>query len=177
MKLPMQYSPRTISPTPTFLLLAAALLHCGAALAADSTGQTYKCPGNVYSNTMTAKEAQEKNCKVLEGGSVTVIQSNRPRGTPVPPNASSPAGSRIDPAEQRARDADARQILERELKTANDQLAALRAEYNNGEPERRGDERNYAKYQDRVADLKAQIARKENDVAAIRREIAKLPAS
>ncbi len=48
-------------------------------------------------------------------------------------------------------------------------------EYNNGEPERHGDERNYQKYLDRVAEMKAAIARKESDVAAIRREIAKLP--
>jgi len=43
------------------------------------------------------------------------------------------------------------------------------------EPERRGDERNYARYLDRVASLKASITRKEADIAAIRRELAKLP--
>ena len=44
-----------------------------------------------------------------------------------------------------------------------------------GKPERRGDERNYQKYIDRVAEMKAALARKESDVAAIKREIAKLP--
>ena len=51
----------------------------------------------------------------------------------------------------------------------------MRKEYNNGEPERRGDERNFQKYQDRVAEMKSAIARKESDIAAIKREISKLP--
>ena len=41
--------------------------------------------------------------------------------------------------------------------------------------QRQGNERNYQKYLDRVADLKSSIARKEADIAAIKREIAKLP--
>ena len=51
----------------------------------------------------------------------------------------------------------------------------LRREFNNGEPERRGDERNYQRYLDRVADMRAGIARKEADIAALKRELAKLP--
>ena len=58
-----------------------------------------------------------------------------------------------------------------------EKLAQLQKEYNNGEPERRGDERNYQKYLDRTAEMKAAISRKESDIAAIKRELAKLPAS
>jgi len=50
-------------------------------------------------------------------------------------------------------------------------LAALQKEYNNGQPERRGDEKNAQKYLDRVAELKAAVTRKEADVAALRREL------
>jgi len=156
------------------LLLACALagLSAAPALAADAN-VTYKCPGRIYSNTMTAKEAKDKGCTVLEG-SVTVIQGTKPR--PVSDGkSSSPAGSKVDPADQRARDSDARRILEDELKREEDRLAALKAEYNNGEPERRGDEKNYQKYVDRTAELKAQIDRKTSDIAAIKRELAKLP--
>ena len=135
---------------------------------------TYKCPGRIYSNTMTAKEAKEKGCTVLEG-SVTVIQGTKPRVAANTTAASSPPGSKIDPADQRARDSDARRILESELKREEDRLAALTTEYNNGEPERRGDEKNFQKYQERTADLKAQIERKTSDIAAIKRELAKLP--
>jgi len=134
---------------------------------------TYKCPGRIYSNTMTAKEAKEKGCTVLEG-SVTVIQGTKPRPVSTG-SASSPPGSKIDPADQRARDSDARRILEGELKREEDRLAEMKTEYNNGQPERQGGEKNYQKYLDRVADMKAAIARKEGDVAALKRELQKYP--
>ena len=50
----------------------------------------------------------------------------------------------------------------------------MQREFNNGEPERLGSERNAQKYLDRVADMRAQIARKQEDIAAIKREISKL---
>jgi hypothetical protein len=154
-------------------LIGLAGLAAAPALAAEQN-VTYKCPGRVYSNQMTAKDAKEKGCTVLEG-SVTVIQGTKARATPNGGTASSPPGSKIDPADQRARDSDARRILEGELKREEDRLAALKTEYNNGEPERRGDEKNYQKYIERTADLQAQIERKTSDIAAIRRELAKLP--
>ena len=81
----------------------------------------------------------------------------------------------MDPQAQRSRDNDSRRILEGELRREEDRLSELRKEYNNGEPERLGNERNYQKYLDRVAELKGNIARKESDVSAIRRELSKLP--
>ena len=154
------------------LPLAWLLIGLAAGAPAFAADVTYKCPGRIYSNTMTAKEAKEKGCTVLEG-SVTVIQGTKPR--PVSSgSASSPPGSKVDPADQRARDSDARRILEGELKREEDRLATLKTEYNNGEPERQGNEKNYQRYLDRVADLKASITRTESDIAAIKREIGKL---
>ncbi len=51
----------------------------------------------------------------------------------------------------------------------------MRREYNDGQPERLGSERNFQRYLDRVAQMRADIERKEGDIAAIKREIAKLP--
>jgi hypothetical protein len=130
----------------------------------------WRCPGNEYNNTLSAKEAKDKGCKTIEGAPITIIQSSRPR--PVP-TTSGPTGTRVDPADQRARDSDARRILEGELKLEQDRLAAMKTDYNNGQPERQGNEKNYAKYQDRVADMKAAISRKESDIAALQRELAK----
>jgi hypothetical protein len=155
------------------LPLACVLIGVAAAVPAFAADVTYKCPGHIYSNTMSAKEAKDKGCTVLEG-SVTVIPGTKTR-TASNGAASSPPGSKVDPADQRARDSDARRILEGELKREEDRLAGLKAEYNNGEPERRGDEKNYQKYIDRTADLKAQIERKTSDIAAIKRELAKVP--
>jgi hypothetical protein len=141
------------------LALAAAV----PALAAPAdTGTMYRCPGNDYNNTITAKEAKDKGCK------------QRPSAAAAP-GASGPAATRVDPAEQRARDNDARRILEAELKREEERLTFMRTEYNNGEPERRGDEKNNQKYIERVSDMKAALARKENDIASIKRELAKLP--
>jgi hypothetical protein len=84
----------------------------------------------------------------------------------------------VDSAEQRARDADARYILDSELKKAEGRRAELQREYNNGEPEKLGPEtRNHQKYLDRVAELKAAIARNEADIAGIQRELSRLTAS
>jgi predicted RNase H-like nuclease (RuvC/YqgF family) len=157
--------------------LSALLL--GSALAsAQGNVLVYRCPGNVYTDSISAKEAQEKGCRTLEGAPVTVIQTVKPRpeAKPVPERGTEArARDKIDPNEQRVRDNDARRILEAELKAETERLAVLQREFNNGEPERRGDERNYQKYQERVAELKAGITRKETDIAALKRELAKLP--
>lgn len=149
----------------------------GWAAAQQSGGPVYRCPGNpvLYTDTLTPKEAQERGCRTIEGAPVTVMQSVRPRAPAPAASAARPADSRVSPADQRARDGEARNILQAELRREEERLAALKKEFNNGEPERRGDERNYQKYLDRVAELKAGIARKEADIASIRREIDKLP--
>jgi hypothetical protein len=143
----------------------------------------YKCPGNVYTSEreLSAKQADEKGCKVIEGTPITVIQGRAPAPRPASgtattgSNAARPPEARVDPGAQRARDSDSRRILESELRREEERLAEMKREYNNGEPERQGNERNYQKYLDRVADLKSSIARKEADIAAIKRELAKLP--
>lgn len=146
------------------------------------TGTVYRCPGPpvLYTDQITAQEAKEKGCRTIEGAPVTVVQAARPRPPASAPGASAsgPARSgegRVEPAEQRARDSDARRILTDELRREEAKLAEMQREFNNGEPERRGDERNYARYQERVAQMRAAIQRKEADLAAIRRELSKLP--
>ncbi|HEV8688660.1 MAG TPA: hypothetical protein VGQ91_00070 [Ideonella sp.] len=141
--------------------------------AAQAPSVYYVCPGNVFTNTISAKEAEARGCKAKEAQQPTTIAGPKPRPVAGGTGAS-PKNDRIESSEQRARDSDARRILEAELQRAEEQLEALRREYNNGEPERRGEERNAQKYLDRVADMKAAIARQEADIAAIKRELAKL---
>ena len=144
-----------------------------------SQERIYRC-GNVYTNTVP--DAKAKGCKLLEGGNVTVVQGTRPgasapaRAATVAPGAS--GGQRVEASEQKSRDSDARQILESELKKAEARQAELQKEYNRGEPEKRGDEsKNHQKYLDRVAELKASLARNESDIAGIRRELGRTPAA
>lgn len=164
-----------------FAVFGAFAFVAAAANAAEVPSVMYRCPGNDYNNTLSAKEAKDRGCKTLEGAPITVIQSSKPRPVPNAGNGAAAgsiaggAASRVDPAEQRARDSDARRILEVELQREQERLAQMRAEFNNGEPDRLGNEKNYQKYLDRVADMKTAIARKETDIAAIKREIQKLP--
>lgn len=137
----------------------------------------YRCPGTpvLYTDTLSPQEAKAKGCTLLEGAPITVIGAPRPRAAAPQASGPRPADAKVDPAEQRARDSDARRILEAELRRAETDLAAMQKEYNNGQPERLGSERNFQRYLDRVADMKAAIARKESDIAAIKRELGKLP--
>jgi hypothetical protein len=156
------------------------LLLAGLAQAQQTGGIVYKCPGNpvLYTDALTPQQAQERGCTTIEGAPITIVQGTRPVSRPA---ASAPAATtprpdaRIDPTTQRERDSDARRILGDELRKEEERLAELKREYNDGQPERRGDERNYQKYLDRVAEMKAGILRKEADVAALKRELAKLP--
>ncbi|MFN8893164.1 MAG: hypothetical protein ACK5Y8_05270 [Betaproteobacteria bacterium] len=175
------------APRAAAWLLLAALLTAAPALAQDPR-PVYRCPGPpvLYTDALSADEARSRNCRTIDGASVTVVQAPRrpaqaPASAAAPgaapgaaPAARPPGDTRIDPAAQRARDADARRILQEELQREEQRLAQLRAEFNNGEPERRGDERNFARYQERVAEMRAAIQRKEADIAALRRELGKL---
>ena len=93
------------------------------------------------------------------------------------PRASAPASTpadfpRVDSSQQKARDNDRREILLEEMRAEEKKLAELKAEFKGGEPDRLGNERNYAKYQERVATLRDAIGRSEKNIAALQREIA-----
>ena len=141
----------------------------------------YRC-GNEYTNN--AAQTKERDCKLVEGGNVTVVEGTRPAAAPAGGAAASsaskaaaspPNAPRVAATEQRARDADARAILESELSKAETRLAELRKEYNDGSPQRTALElRNPQGYIERTAELKASVARAEADVAGIKRELSRL---
>jgi hypothetical protein len=160
---------------PAFLVATFAL--GGLNMQANAQERVWRC-GNEYTNNATL--AQQRGCKIMEGGNVTVVQGSRPVASAASSSAArSPAGSpRVDGADQRARDGEARSVLEAELKKAQDRQAQLLKDYNNGEPEKQGSEsKNYQKYLDRVAEMKAEIDRNQSDIDGIQREIGRLPAA
>jgi chromosome segregation ATPase len=81
---------------------------------------------------------------------------------------------RVDGSTQKARDSDRRRILEDELRREEGKLSDLKKTYNNGEPERQGDERNYQRYLDRVQKMKEDINRGESNVGSLKKELAAL---
>lgn len=123
-----------------------------------------------------------KGCRKLVLPDVVTVPGTRsPRSagaapTPAPSNSSNAGGAfpRVDSATQKARDGERRQVLEAELAEEERKLQTLRAEYNNGQPERQGNERNYQKYLDRTAQLKSDIERSQANVDSIRRELGNL---
>ena len=158
-------------------------------VAAFAQDRIYRC-GNEYPNNAT--QAKERGCKLVEGGNVTVIQGSRPSGgggaassggssaaSSSSATSASPAGApRVTNNDQRARDSDARAILEAELRKAEARHAELVKEYNGGQPERNAlDLRNPQRYMERTAELKASVARSESDIAGIKRELSRLPAN
>ena len=167
--------------------VALMLVLCGPhAWAQDPGKAVYRCPGPpvLYTDALSPAEARERNCRSIEGAPITIVQIPRPATTAKPVAATTAAtaagtgarpADRIDPVAQRSRDSDSRRILGDELRREEERLAVLQKEFNGGEPERRGDERNAQKYLDRVADMRAGILRREADIAALRRELGKLP--
>lgn len=130
-------------------------------------------------------DANRPGCKMLDvpgsipapparKGPAPQQQPQQARITSTLSTATPAAFPRVDTAQQRARDDDRRGILSEELRSEERRLADLRVEFNNGEPERQGNEKNYAKYQARVADMRDSISRSEKNVEALKRELSNI---
>ncbi|HVG03358.1 MAG TPA: DUF4124 domain-containing protein [Burkholderiaceae bacterium] len=130
-----------------------------------------------FTNTGSVKTCKKMDVQpILTLPAARVTQSRTGAQPAVEQRASvSPASfPRVDGDTQRTRDSDRRRILEDELRGEEERLAKLKSEFNNGEPERRGDERNFALYKERTQRLQEDIARTENNVRALAREMSLL---
>jgi hypothetical protein len=175
----------TSSVLRTFAALTTLLLALLPAAGAYAQSVIYRCvdkEGRVlYTDTNAG------NCKVVDSiisGAISAPPATsrapaagmrqgagRSASSSAAPTASPANFPRVDNATQRARDDDRREILNEELRAEEKKLTDLKRDFNNGEPERQGNEKNYAKYQERVARMRDDIARAEKNVDAIRREI------
>lgn len=160
------------------LALVGALALCGSARA---QAVMYKCVD--ASGSVLYTDTLQRNCKALDlpssGAGNAIAAPARRAGTPVRSAAAAPASSpadfpKVNTSQQRARDDDRREILNDELRSEEKKLGELRRDFNNGEPERQGGEKNYAKYQERVAQMRDNIGRAEKNVDALKREIANI---
>jgi hypothetical protein len=159
-------------------LAAGVMLH-GAAFAQTTV---YKCVD--VQGRVEFTDTGKKGCKALDLPGYIPAPPERRGPAPAAGRAGNPAPAaatpspsnfpRVDTSQQRARDDDRRGILTDELRAEEKKLADLRATFNNGEPERQGNERNYAKYQERVAQMRDDISRTERNIEALRREIANI---
>jgi hypothetical protein len=155
-------------------LATAALFGALVQPAAQAQGGVYLCLDANGRKVLT--DSYKTGCKTLDiassipapsGGATPRRATPRP-STPVTTPADFP---KVDNALQRARDSDRREILTEELASEQRRLADMRAEFKDGQPDRLGNEKNYAKYQERVANLRDNIGRAERNVEALQREI------
>lgn len=172
---------------PLVLTLAA---HAPSQAAETATVVVYRCPGPpvLYTDAISPDQAKAQQCRSIEAAPLNAGEApgrsalgrtsaasriaNSSSGTSSDASARKTGSlSPVDAAAQREREAQARGILQAELLREEERLAALRQEFNRGEPERRADEKNAAKYQARVEALRLSISRKEADIAALKREI------
>lgn len=159
-------------------LVSTALVAASLAARAQSSSDIFLCV-DAEGNKTLQNVGTGKGCKRMDVGPVLSVPASR---VPQQRAASSeervvasPANfPRVDRETQRSRDGDRRRLLEEELKAEEEKLARLKSDFNNGEPERRGDERNFALYTERVQRLRDDVARAESNVSALRREIALL---
>lgn len=149
--------------------------------------QIYRCESanGVVEYSNSPGSGKDRNCRAVDLPAVTSIPAPKlppGRGSGAGNNAGNGGGAsarnspenfpRVDGAAQKSRDTDRKRIIEDELRKEEVRLLDLKKEYNNGEPERQGDERNYQKYLDRVQRLKDDIGRSEGNITSLRRELA-----
>ncbi len=140
---------------------------------AETQNEVYLCVNDQghkeYKNT-----GGTKGCKKVELPGITTIPAPPKRSPESSASAKSATPSdfpKVDGGTQKARDSDRRQILQDELKTEEQKLANLKKDFNNGEPERHGDEKNFVKYQERIDQMKEDVSRAEKNVEALKREL------
>lgn len=151
---------RTTIPT-AFLLLLSVL--------PAARAEIYMCTDAQGRRELT--DTRKANCKALDLPNSFPAPTGR--AAPAAPPAMAPANfPRVDSNQQKARDNERREILADELRNEEKKLAELKKEYNGGEPERHGNEKNYAKYQERVAQMKDNLSRAEKNIEALKREMA-----
>jgi hypothetical protein len=178
------YNAEPMPPTEmgmTHTVFLASLTVLASLLCASAQAQIYRCVDAngrpLYTDTKVGK------CQLIDTGysqpaASAPIPAPRSAGNANASSGASPSPSaapsnfpRVDNSQQRARDDERREILGDELRMEERKVADLKRVFNNGEPERQGNERNYAKYQERVASMRDEINRSERNIEALRREI------
>jgi len=136
-----------------------------AAPAGHAQSEIYKCPDGSGRPTYTnvKRDTVGKNC-TLVSREVSVVPSSPARGERSSSGAASPA----------ARNDGRRQILESELQNEEQQLAGARQKLAEQEGIRGGDERNYARVQERLKPYQEAIDQHQKNIDQLKGEIARL---
>ena len=142
------------------------------ALAQQPQGVTeiFKCRNESGQVTYTndRRQAEKQKCELVTS-QVNVAPPYRPG-----PSRSASSFPRETPTMSAAAKERQRQILERELKSEEQALAAAKQALAEQESVRSGDERNYARVQERLQPFVDTVQNHEKNVQALQRELANL---
>jgi septal ring factor EnvC (AmiA/AmiB activator) len=147
----------------SFLLLA--LL-----LATSAQADIFKCADPISGKvTYTNTKIGEKGCTLLTKDQSSAGAPARSNGAN---NNATPAQfPRVDSGTQRARDSDRRKILESERSAEEKLLVDAKKELADQEAVRTGDEKNYARVQERLKPFQDKVDLHERNIAAIDKEL------
>ena len=140
---------------------------------AQQVTEIYKCTDAAGRPLYTSdrRETTGKNC-VLVSREVNVVAPQKPAAAAAKPGASpGPRESSEARASARGRQ---REILEGELQTEEALLAKARQALAEQEAVRTGDERNYAKVQERLRPFQENVELHQKNIAALRKELGNL---
>ncbi len=146
------------------MLVLGVMLAPHAAPALGQSGEIFKCRDakGHWTYTNDRRQAEKQKCESVTR-EVNVAPASKP--------GAFPRESARDNQSARERQ---RQILQQELATEQEALARARQELAAQEAVRSGDERNYARVQERLQPFKDSVETHEKNIAALRRELANL---
>jgi hypothetical protein len=131
--------------------------------------EIFKCKGanGHWTYTNDRRQAEEQKCELV------TRQVNVAPAQKAPPARSARQGDfpKESPAERSTARERQREILEKELATEQAGLAKARQELSAQEAVRSGEERNYARVQERLQPYKDSIETHEKNIEALRREL------
>lgn len=162
----------------TPLVVVVALGVAGALAQPASPAQVWRC-GQLFTNQPQPGQA----CERLASVSPTVVEGTRVNASPTAGSSSfargGATGAVAPPATQSAAPASpqqARMLLQAELREQEERWQQLQRQWNQGQPVATLQQPvGSAAYLERVASLREQLHRTEADLAALRRELARLP--
>jgi hypothetical protein len=151
-------------------LLAAVVLGSLAMPAAAQVTEIFKCRDarGHWTYTNDRRQAEKEKCELVASQiNVAPPQKGNRAGSP----SSFPRESSADRASAKGRQ---REILEKELASEESALTKARQALAEQEAVRSGDERNYARVEERLKPYKESVETHQKNIEALRREIANL---
>ena len=142
---------------PMVLLFAAQLAHA----------EMWKCVDHDGNTRYTNVKAEAKGCKALNLEPINTAPATRPQHKP----ANFPS---VDSDTQKQRDTGRRRILEQELAQEQQQLEDAKKQLSEQKDLRLGDEKNYARVEERLRPYEAKVRLHEINIESLKKEIANI---